>query len=120
MATELVPESRPTRKSAFGKPVIAELNVGRACSLSSRQEFPRTSCAKSTISRAEQSEPPIRYGAWLAEQETVRATQNDASVARFSLTMSLPRAVGRVLTRQGMRLLTARDVGLRGAPDDEV
>jgi predicted nuclease of predicted toxin-antitoxin system len=41
-------------------------------------------------------------------------------VARFLIDVSLPRAVGRALLGAGHDVVDARDVGLRGAPDDEV
>lgn len=41
-------------------------------------------------------------------------------MARFLIDESLPRAVGRVLVAAGHDVIDARDVGLRGAPDDDV
>lgn len=41
-------------------------------------------------------------------------------MARFLIDESLPRAVGRALVAAGHDVIDARDVGLRGAPDDEV
>lgn len=41
-------------------------------------------------------------------------------MARFLIDESLPRSVGRALLNAGHDVIDARDVGLRGAPDDEV
>ena len=75
MAIEIVPGVTADPKVAFGKPVIAGTRVPVALvlgQLAGGVGVPEI-CAEYDLT-SEQVRAAIRYGAWLAEQETVRAT----------------------------------------------
>jgi len=74
MAIEIVPGVTADPKVAFGKPVIAGTRVPVALvlgQLAGGVGVPEI-CAEYDLT-SEQVRAAIRYGAWLAEQETVRA-----------------------------------------------
>jgi uncharacterized protein (DUF433 family) len=75
MGTEIVPGVTAHPKVAFGKPVIAGTRtpvaaiLGQLAAGVSAQEV----CAEYDLTKP-QIRAALRYGAWLAEQEVVRAT----------------------------------------------
>lgn len=75
MRAEIVPGVTVDPKVAFGKPVIAGTRtpvaviLGQLAAGVSEQEV----CAEYDLTN-EQIRAALRYGAWLAEQEVVRAT----------------------------------------------
>lgn len=74
MAIEIVPGVTADPKVAFGKPVIAGTRVPVALVLGQLAGGVGVSelCAEYELT-PEQVRAAMRYGAWLAEQETVRA-----------------------------------------------
>lgn len=75
MAIEIVPGVTAGPKVAFGKPVIEGTRVAVALVLGQLAAGVGVSelCAEYELT-PEQVRAAMRYGAWLAEQETVRAT----------------------------------------------
>jgi uncharacterized protein (DUF433 family) len=74
MAIEIVPGVTADPQVAFGKPVIAGTRVPVALVLGQLAGGVGVSelCAEYDLT-ADQVRAAMRYGAWLAEQETVRA-----------------------------------------------
>jgi uncharacterized protein (DUF433 family) len=75
MAIEVVPGVTADAQIAFGKPVIAGTRVPAALVLGQLAGGLTVAelCAEYDLT-PEQVRAAIRYGAWLAEQETVRAS----------------------------------------------
>jgi len=75
MAPEIVPGVTADPRVAFGKPVITGTRtpvaviLGQLAAGITEQEV----CAEYDLSK-QQIQAALRYGAWLAEQEVVRAT----------------------------------------------
>jgi uncharacterized protein (DUF433 family) len=75
MATELVPGVTADPKVAFGKPVIAGTRTPVAVVLAQLAAgVPEQVLYDEYDLNRDQLRAAIRYGAWLAEQEVVRAT----------------------------------------------
>jgi uncharacterized protein (DUF433 family) len=75
MAVEIVPGVTADSRVAFGKPVIAGTRVPVALVLGQLGSgvSPAELCAEYDLT-PDQVQAAMRYGAWLAEQETVRAS----------------------------------------------
>ena len=75
MATEIVPGVTADPKVAFGKPVIAGTRTPVAVILGQLAAgvLEQEVCAEYDLTK-QQIQAALRYGAWLAEHEVVRAT----------------------------------------------
>ena len=75
VATEIVPGITADQRVAFGKPVIAGTRVPAALVLGQLAAgVPEPELCSEYDLTPEQIRAAVRYGAWLAEQEMVRAS----------------------------------------------